>query len=586
MRSTTARTPSGRVVAVSWGWSAAGSRASSSRWRAAIREPSPRARTGGSCAGWCWPPPTAPPAPPCSGVAGSSAPGRLLRRHRRCRRWSRPSPCSTAATSRPTAGCRRGRGWPSSTSGHARCRPPCWPPSSRGSWSRWRGADDRRVLRRAGAGGRRVRRPRRHRADRRHRSGRAGRRLGAVPCGHRRDGSRRRRTGGATTAPPTTRCRRGCWPAPSSRGWPSCPTVSDIADWRLPGRDVVTPMLFIATVPLLVAGALIELIRRSPGGPERTAHRVVEWATLTAGILIVYTALVAGLGQLVGGSGPTWFLVAATGVIALALEPGRQRVRRLVDRLVYGSRDDPLGTRPAHRRPRRHRGRRRPAAVRRARASSVSCGWRPWRSTCPRPTAGSAWRSSGPPTPHHREVVLRHGDEVVGRLVVGWEHGPSLRPRDEHVLSQITGPLTLAVRWVRLAARAATLERGHRGRPRGGAAATAPRSPRRHRSGADRHLARTCARRCAASAVPAMPADVVSATALLERLADEVDAVVDRAASRSSAGCVPRSSTSSVCWAPSPSSPASSTTTCRSTSRCRATRCGCPPRSRWRRTAS
>ena len=63
---------------------------------------------------------------------------------------------------------------------------------------------------------------------------------------------------------------------------------------------------------------------------------------LTAGILIVYTALVAGLGQLVGGSGPTWFLVAATGVIALALEPGRQRVRRLVDRLVYGSRDDPL----------------------------------------------------------------------------------------------------------------------------------------------------------------------------------------------------------------------------------------------------
>jgi len=34
--------------------------------------------------------------------------------------------------------------------------------------------------------------------------------------------------------------------------------------------------------------------------------------------------------------------VAATGAIALLVEPGRQRVRRLVDHLVYGSRDETL----------------------------------------------------------------------------------------------------------------------------------------------------------------------------------------------------------------------------------------------------
>ncbi len=251
------------------------------------------------------------------------------------------------------------------------------------------------------------------------------------------------------------------------------PDLTDIAEWRLPGRDVVTAMLFIATVPLLVAGALIELMRRSPGGPERTAHRVVEWVMLTAGILIVYTALVAGLGQLVGGSGPTWFLVAATGVIALALEPGRQRVRRLVDRLVYGSRDDPLAL---VQRIVDHVGTGGGDDLLPSVVQSLERELRLEAVAIDLPTSDGWQRvaSSGPPTPHRREVVLRHGDDVVGRLVVGWEHGPSLRPRDEHVLSQIIGPLTLAVRWVRLARRATALERRHRGRPRGGAAASAP----------------------------------------------------------------------------------------------------------------
>jgi two-component system NarL family sensor kinase len=39
---------------------------------------------------------------------------------------------------------------------------------------------------------------------------------------------------------------------------------------------------------------------------------------------------------------------------------------------------------------------------------------------------------------------------VVGRLVVGWEYGPMLRERDDHVLTELVGPLALAVGWVRL----------------------------------------------------------------------------------------------------------------------------------------
>jgi signal transduction histidine kinase len=36
-------------------------------------------------------------------------------------------------------------------------------------------------------------------------------------------------------------------------------------------------------------------------------------------------------------------------------------------------------------------------------------------------------------------------------LVVGWEDAPSLRERDDRILEQLTGPLSLAVGWVRLA---------------------------------------------------------------------------------------------------------------------------------------
>jgi signal transduction histidine kinase len=47
---------------------------------------------------------------------------------------------------------------------------------------------------------------------------------------------------------------------------------------------------------------------------------------------------------------------------------------------------------------------------------------------------------------------LSQKGELVGRLVVGWEYGPMLRARDEHVLTELVGPLAVAVGWVRLTA--------------------------------------------------------------------------------------------------------------------------------------
>jgi len=235
------------------------------------------------------------------------------------------------------------------------------------------------------------------------------------------------------------------------------PTTAVIGD-RVPAPDVIAPVLLIATVPLIVVGALIEVVRLAPNGWERASHRFLEWVLLAAGIVAIYTGLVAGLGRMVGGSGPTWFLVAATGAIALLVEPGRQRVRRLVDHLVYGSRDETLtlvrevmghvstvdeeeDLLPALA----------SSLGREMRLDAVAIdvagpnGWE----------RAATYGSDSPPranSGHRRELLLRHHDEVVGRLLVGWADAPSLRPRDEATLEELAAPLALAVSWVRLAA--------------------------------------------------------------------------------------------------------------------------------------
>ncbi len=230
------------------------------------------------------------------------------------------------------------------------------------------------------------------------------------------------------------------------------PDGLDVIDWSLAGRDVVWAVLLIATVPLLVVGALIDELRRGPSDAEQLSHRSLEWVLLAAGIVMIYTVVVAGLGRLVGGSGPTWLLVAATGAIALAIEPARRRIRHLVDRLVFGTRDDPLAV---VQRIVDHVGTDTGDDLLPALVRSLERGLRFDAIAIDVAVPGGGWEraaSVGGVTEHRHEVVLHHRDEVVGRLVVGWEEAPSMRARDAQLLDQLAGPLSLAVSWVRLAA--------------------------------------------------------------------------------------------------------------------------------------
>jgi class 3 adenylate cyclase len=71
--------------------------------------------------------------------------------------------------------------------------------------------------------------------------------------------------------------------------------------------------------------------------------RTVAYGLLTAAFTAVYLLIVVGIGTLVGSQGKQnlFLSVAATGVIAVAFQPARDRSRRLANRLVYGRRATP-----------------------------------------------------------------------------------------------------------------------------------------------------------------------------------------------------------------------------------------------------
>jgi len=303
------------------------------------------------------------------------------------------------------------------------------------------------------------------------------------------------------------------------------PDGLDVVDWSLAGRDVVWAVLLIATVPLLVVGALIDELRRMPSDAEQLSHRSLEWALFATGMIVVYTVVVAGLGRLVGGSGPTWLLVAATGAIALSIEPARRRIRQLVDKLVFGDRDDALAV---MQRIVDHVGADTGDDLLAALVRSLERSLRFDAIAIDVAVPGGGWQraaSVGRDTARRHEVVLRHGGEVVGRLVVGWDGTPSMRAREAEMLEQLAGPLGLAVSWVRLAA---DLRRSS-------LAVVSAREEERRRLRRDLHDGvgptltgvslglRTAVRQLGRSAAGGSPQP---SPALLTRLADEVDGVV------------------------------------------------------------
>jgi signal transduction histidine kinase len=70
-------------------------------------------------------------------------------------------------------------------------------------------------------------------------------------------------------------------------------------------------------------------------------NRAVVYSLLAAGVTVVYVAIVAGVGTLVGSRGGPLLTIAAAIAFALLFQPLRRRAQRLANRVVYGDRATP-----------------------------------------------------------------------------------------------------------------------------------------------------------------------------------------------------------------------------------------------------
>jgi signal transduction histidine kinase len=116
-------------------------------------------------------------------------------------------------------------------------------------------------------------------------------------------------------------------------------TTVAVASFVLPDPSLA----FTVFVPLIPIGAGVAIFKYRLYDIDVVINKTVVFGGLAAFITAVYVAIVVGIGAAIGqGSKPNLGLsILATGVVAVAFQPARERVQRFANRLVYGVRATP-----------------------------------------------------------------------------------------------------------------------------------------------------------------------------------------------------------------------------------------------------
>ncbi|MER5345520.1 histidine kinase [Streptomyces mirabilis] len=104
-----------------------------------------------------------------------------------------------------------------------------------------------------------------------------------------------------------------------------------------------TPVLGLLTVPLVAVAAAVAIVKYRLYDIDLLINKTVVYGAMAAIITLVYVAVVAGIGRLIGVGdthGP-WLPLAATALVAVVFERVRRQVQTAADRLVYGRRPTP-----------------------------------------------------------------------------------------------------------------------------------------------------------------------------------------------------------------------------------------------------
>ncbi|MEV6108666.1 sensor histidine kinase [Streptomyces sp. NPDC051940] len=206
-----------------------------------------------------------------------------------------------------------------------------------------------------------------------------------------------------------------------------------------------TPVVVLLAIPLIPAAVAVGIVRHRLFDIRLVLSRALTWLLLTAGVIGAYAGLVALLdtfvAERVGRS------AVATVVVALAVAPVLPRLRRLVDRAMYGDRGDPA--RVASRVGRRLQSGADAglpdvvAAVR----TALRLPYAALRGPDGAVVAEDGAAGDGPAEGVTVQALdLEYGGGVVGGLIVGLRPGErELDPADRDVLTLLAAPLAVAL---------------------------------------------------------------------------------------------------------------------------------------------
>ena len=203
----------------------------------------------------------------------------------------------------------------------------------------------------------------------------------------------------------------------------------------------------------LAVGIFFSILRYRLWDIDIIINRALVYGTLTAIVIGIYVLIVGGLGTAIQGRNSLLVSILATGLVAVLVQPLRDRLQRGVNRMMYGERDDPVTV--LSRLGQRLEGTLAPDAVLPSLVETVAQTLKlPYvaieMTTEDGPDSTSAI-SHGQLQPDLVRLPLIYQTETIGQLVVSPRaQGEALNPMDRHLLENIAHQAGMAVHAVSL----------------------------------------------------------------------------------------------------------------------------------------
>jgi signal transduction histidine kinase len=217
--------------------------------------------------------------------------------------------------------------------------------------------------------------------------------------------------------------------------------------------NIVLTDLFVLGIAVSIS---IAILRYRLYDIDLVINRTLVYGALTAAIVVVYVLVVGGLGILFQAQGSLMLSLLGVGIVAIAVQPVRDRLQRAVNRLMYGpGRDDPYAA--LSRLGQRLEGTLAPEAVLPNIVETVAHTLKlPYVAiSLARPTSSEDYpvvAAYGSPAPDSLHLPLVYQSETIGALIVGPRAGERFSAADLRLLDDLARQAGVAAHAVRLTA--------------------------------------------------------------------------------------------------------------------------------------